>query len=78
MTARWPAMMRRKTAAEYLDMTEAAFVREVMAGRLPGGTTLGGREHWLRAALDKALSRLAGDGEAADYEEDFWNRGKAA
>jgi hypothetical protein len=43
MTA-WPAMMKRKTAAAYCDMSEAAFEREILAGRLPGGVTFGGRE----------------------------------
>lgn len=41
---RWPAMMKRKTAAEYADLSEAAFVREVAAGRLPPAIIFGGRE----------------------------------
>lgn len=70
-------MMRRKTAAEYCDMSEAAFEREILAGRLPASVTFGGREHWHRQALDKALARIAGE-TIDDYEDEFWNRGKAA
>ncbi|GFM29226.1 hypothetical protein [Novosphingobium sp. PY1] len=58
---RWPAMMKRKTAAEYCDMTEAAFEREIIAGRLPAGIMFGGREHWRKSALDAAFERLTGD-----------------
>jgi hypothetical protein len=76
MTA-WPRMMKRKTAAQYCDLSEGAFVREVMAGRLPGAVTFGGREHWDRHAIDSALDAIAGN-TAATYEQDFWNRGKAA
>lgn len=61
MTTRWPAMMKRKTAAEYCDMSEAAFEREVVAGRLPAGILFGGREHWRKDALDHAFARLAGE-----------------
>ena len=77
MAERWPQMMKRKVAAEYVDLSEAAFVREVLSGRLPAAVSLGGREHWFRPALDKALERLAGDA-LPDYEKDFWNRGQAA
>ena len=45
MTARWPALMKRATAAEYLDISEDAFVREIMAGRVPEGVLFGGRLH---------------------------------
>ena len=61
VTARWPAMMKRKTAAEYCDMSEAAFEREIMAGRLPSSVMFGGREHWRKESLDAAFSRLAGE-----------------
>ena len=73
----WAAMMRKATAAAYLDMSEAAFLREVAAGRLPQGFMLGGREHWRKDAIDKALDLLAGEG-VDPAEEEFWNRGKAA
>lgn len=59
--ARWPAMMKRKTAAEYLDMSEAAFEREVLAGRLPSPVTIGGRPHWKRDAIDRAMDMLTGE-----------------
>lgn len=77
MSERWPHMMKRATAAQYCDLSEGAFIREVAAGRLPTAVNLGGRDHWFRPSLDKALARIAGEA-ATDYEEDFWNRGAAA
>ena len=56
----WPQSMKRKTAAAYMDMTEAAFEREVAAGRLPGPFMFGNREHWHKPDLDAALARIAG------------------
>ena len=61
MTDRWPRSMKRVTAAQYCDMSVAAFEREVNAGRLPMPIKLGGREHWCRNALDKALDQLTGE-----------------
>lgn len=58
--ARWPQMMKRRTAAEYLDMSEAALEREVIAGRLPTPVILGGRDHWHKEAIDSALRYLVG------------------
>ena len=76
---RWPRMMRRRTAAEYVDMTEAAFEREVLAGRLPSPVLLGGRDHWDRFALDEALNQIAGITAEPDYRKDLRGRyGQAA
>lgn len=63
----WPAMMKRRTAALYCDMSEAAFEREIVAGRLPAGIMFGGREHWRKDALDKAFDRLAGEADEPEY-----------
>jgi predicted DNA-binding transcriptional regulator AlpA len=71
---RWPRMMKRKTAAEYVDMSESAFEREVMAGRLPCPIMLGGREHWCQLALDRALAQLTGSDELPDWEKEFQRR----
>lgn len=81
MSSRWPGMLKRKTAAEYLDMSEAAFEREVSAGRIPQPVTLGNRPHWRKDAIDAALARLTGDGDGAepDYIRETRERyGKAA
>jgi hypothetical protein len=76
---RWPEMMKRKTAAEYCDMSEAAFEREVISGRLPSGVVFGGREHWRKAALDRALDRLTGDDQMPEYRRKLREKyGKAA
>ncbi len=77
MSERWPHMMKRATAAQYCDLSDAAFIGEVAKGRLPTGVNLGGRDHWFRPALDKALAVIAGEA-ASDYENEFWNRGEAA
>jgi predicted DNA-binding transcriptional regulator AlpA len=53
----WPAAMRRELAADYCDLTVAAFVREVFAGKLPAPITLGGKDRWIRSAIDEALLR---------------------
>lgn len=78
--ARWPGMMKRATAAEYLDTSEAAFEREVLAGRLPTPIMLGGREHWSKDAIDKAVAALTAGGEAVpEYLREFNARyGEAA
>lgn len=76
---RWPEMMRRKTAAEYCDLSEPAFEREVAAGRLPIGVLFGGREHWRKAALDKALDYLTGVAAVPAYRQKLHERaGRAA
>ena len=77
--ARWPRMMKRKTAAEYLDMTEAAFEREIVAGRLPAGVMLGGREHWRKDAIDAAIDRLSGSSDEPDWQREWREKyGQAA
>lgn len=77
MTARWPHMMKADTAAAYCDLSRSAFLGEVAAGRLPSPVNLGGRDHWFRPALDKALAAIAGE-IVAQYEKDFWDRDEAA
>lgn len=78
MTA-WPAMMRKQTALRYLDLSEAAFEREIAQGRLPVGVLFGGRPHWRKESLDKALAVIAGD-MSPNHEDEFWSKygGKAA
>jgi hypothetical protein len=72
-------MMRRKTAAEYCDMSEAAFEREIVSGRLPAGIMFGGREHWRKDAIDAALDRLSGGPDLPDYEKEWREKyGQAA
>lgn len=71
MTARWPRLMKRKTAAEYCDMSETAFQGEVLNGRLPCSILLGKREHWDRSALDAAINKLAGNDDEPDYRKEL-------
>ena len=70
-------MMKRKVAAEYLDLSEAAFEREVASARLPTGRMIGGREHWDKIALDRAIDALMGGGEP-DWRSDLRKRYEAA
>ncbi len=77
MNDRWPQMMKRATAAEYVDMTEPAFEREIAKGRLPAGVMFGGKLHWHKTALDRSLAIIAGE-RLDSVEQDFWNRGQAA
>lgn len=62
----WPALMRKKTAAGYCDMSEAAFLREIAAGRFPSGVMVGGQERWRIDALNAAIARL----ECAEPQDD--------
>lgn len=75
----WPRMMLRKDAAAYCSVSLAGFEREIAAGRLPYPVTLGGKEHWCKNELDKALDRLTGAGDVPDYRRRFHERiGKKA
>lgn len=65
----WPRMMKRQTAAAYCDLSVGAFEREITAGRLPAPIVLGGREHWCKNALDRALDRLTGAEQIPDYRK---------
>lgn len=62
MARDWPTMMRRVTAAQYLDLSAAELEREVNAGRLPMPVKLGNTDHWSRTQLDEHLRRITGDG----------------
>lgn len=59
----WPALMLRKTAAAYLDMSEAALEREVISGRLPMPILFGGKHRWQRDEIDRYLADFAGGGD---------------
>jgi predicted DNA-binding transcriptional regulator AlpA len=54
----WPQMMRQRTAAAYLDLSESAFIREVYRGTLPNPVVLGGRQSWNREQIDTAIAKL--------------------
>ncbi|AQR74184.1 hypothetical protein BXU08_11450 [Sphingomonas sp. LM7] len=54
----WPEMMRQRTAAAYLDLSESAFIREVYRGTLPNPILLGGRQSWNRQEIDAAIARM--------------------
>lgn len=76
----WPALMLRKTAAAYLDMSEAALEREVISGRLPMPILFGGKHRWQRDEIDRHLADLADGGDwrassnlySADVPKDHW------
>ena len=58
----WPRMMRKSTAAAYLDITDAAFQRAVDSGQLPQPVEFGGTKLWSRPAIDLVCEGVAGDG----------------
>lgn len=76
----WPALMLRKTAAAYLDMSEPALEREVISGRLPMPILFGGKHRWQRDEIDRYLADLAGGGDwrassnlySSDVPKDDW------
>ena len=54
----WLEMMRQRTAAAYLDLSESAFIREVYRGTLPNPILLGGRQSWSRHEIDASIAQL--------------------
>lgn len=54
----WPDMMRQRTAAAYLDLSESAFIREIYRGTLPNPILLGGRQSWSRHEIDASIAQL--------------------
>lgn len=66
----WPRMMRKATAAMYLDITAPELDREVACGRLPAPIMLGKTEHWSRTALDERLAEMVGEGKKRDWRKD--------
>ena len=78
MSARWPQLMKRRTLAEYLDISEAAVERQVIAGTLPTPVTFAGRAHWRKDQVDAALAGLSGD-DVPEYRRKLQAKyGKAA
>lgn len=76
---RWPLCMKRKTVAEYLDMSEESVVKEVSAGRLPAPFRIGGTDHWRKDAIDAAINHLTGGDQVPEYRRRFNERhGEAA
>jgi hypothetical protein len=66
--------MKADTAAQYCDLSRSAFLGEVAAGRLPSPVNLGGRDHWLQPALERALAIMAGEEEIPDYRLELQQR----
>ena len=54
----WPQMMRLRTAAAYLDLSEKGFQAEIERGLLPKPVMLGGKPHWSRHRIDCAIATL--------------------
>lgn len=71
---RWPHAMKVETAAQYCDLSRSAFLGEVASGRLPAPVTLGGRDHWLQPALERALAILAGEADTPAYRQRLQQR----
>lgn len=55
---RWPAMMKRTTAARYCDLAPGKFLQEVACGRLHYPVHFGGSDHWSREKLDEDFRLL--------------------
>lgn len=67
----WSRMLRRSKAAAYLDMSEAAFQKEVDRGTIPEPVELDGGKRWCRHAIDKAIDRLTGADAVPGYLKEF-------
>lgn len=60
--ARWPAGLRRETAAEYVGISPGKFDDWVERGLMPPPKRQDGVVVWLRWALDEALAALPEQG----------------
>lgn len=71
----WPYAMKRRTAAAYLEISEAGIEREVISGRLPTPKVIDGKERWLRSEIDAYLASGRENSEPMpDYLKEFWAR----
>ncbi len=61
-----PLLMRRETAAAFLDISTTTFARWIESGHLGPGTRIGGVRFWhrddLAAAADRLLNRVTATG----------------
>jgi predicted DNA-binding transcriptional regulator AlpA len=48
----WPGYMKVETAAAYLDMRRADFLKAVAGGALPQPVLIDGKERWRLAEID--------------------------
>src|SRR3546814_14487305 len=71
----WPAMMLRKTAMAYCDMSEVAFLREVATGVFPNQIKVGARLYWSRNQHDAEIDQAFGKHEIKprDWRKARWN-----
>ena len=53
----WPRLLSLELAAGYVDLSAAAFLRGVKAGRYPAPIVDGRRRHWDRLAIDRAVDQ---------------------
>jgi len=76
MSDRWPRLMKSTTAAQYCDLSEAAFKRAVLEGTLPlpSSVKIGARDHWDKLALDAAISKLEVNDDQPDYRRKLRGR----
>lgn len=72
-TAYPPLLMRRDTAAAFLDLSATTFDRWIADGYLKPGTRVGGVRVWhradLEAAADRLLNRATADGPGNPWDQ---------
>jgi len=70
-----PRGLSREQAAAYVGVSARLFDEMVADKRMPGAKRINGRTVWDRHAVDRAFSRIAGDGvDGADEPDDIWAR----
>ena len=71
----WPARMRLRLAAAYLDIGYDVFRQGIKDGKYPAGHKDGGVYFWYRHELDKVLQPDAEQDEDLDLDVGIWGPG---
>ncbi len=67
-----PLNMKSTTAAQYVGLPEAAFLRGVERGTFPSPIKFENKELWHRPSLDKCFSVMAGDEISNDWRKELY------
>jgi len=70
----WPGLMRRKTAALYLELSEGKFTKLVAAQRIPASVLIDTERRWRKVDLDAFIATTSPEGGPSGTNPDFEER----